>query len=520
MVDPVLSAAEPANRVHSASGSLKGGIFCGRIPVLLLVVLCVALTAPLAAALPAPAEDGGTLLDGNGSSEKPVTAKVPPIVGATPEPTEKPVTEKPVTFAITSAETEPTVEATETPAPPATLDTSPNGTGGTEAGENVTTMDTVSLSATASPEPTLTVTATEEDVEEEEEEEDPSPIPTLEREAPPRPNATMARAHQYYDRELPQGGHQLINPVYTYAPAEDEQEAPPSVAVPRNGLIVRGVGTLLDRTPEDVALTRSGVEIANLDWLLDTAMILGGRHPRAVFEGEKFTVTVTVEARNMTLSEDDEAYVVLVPPPGETGVYEITRLGGPRSLRDGERGVWEFSVATRTGRLALSNLTLPEERLITNLTTNPDLFAFRAYAFIDGQEIPSTGLSDPVLSIRPDGAAAPAESRSLPEIYAAAGIEDSMLDPSETMTGAWQRGIGYETIVAGAVEHQDTIQGLGIEDLAAIHTLEGGEGGEGTGGSSSSLLDLIMGFFGGLFGGASSERTEFEHRQVQAAISP
>lgn len=507
MVDPALSAAEPANKVHSASGSLKGGLSCGRIPVLLLVVFCVVLAAPLATALPAPAEDGGILVDENGSSEKPVTAKVPSIAGTTPEPAEKPVTERPVTFAITPAETEPTVveteptmEATETPAPPATSGSSPNDTDGTGPGENVTTMDTVSLTATASPEPTLTVTATEEGVEEEEEEEDPSPIPTLEREAPPRPNATMARAHQYYDRELPLGGHQLISPVSTYTPAEDEPEAPPSVAVPRDGLIVRGVGTLLDRTPEDVVLTRSGVEIANLDWLLDTAMILGGRHPRAVFEGETFTVTVTVEARNITLSEGDEAYVVLVPPPGETGVYEITRLGGPRSLRDGERGVWEFSVVTRTGRLALADLTLPEERLVTNLSAKPDLFAFRAYAFIDGQEIPSTALSDPVLSIRPDGAAVPAESRSLPEIYAAAGIEDSMLDPSETMTGAWQRGIGYEAIVAGAVEHQDAIQALGLEKLAAIQTLEEGEGGENPGDSSSSPFDWIARFFGGLFG--------------------
>ncbi|WP_243668499.1 hypothetical protein [Methanoculleus chikugoensis] len=59
-------------------------------------------------------------------------------------------------------------------------------------------------------------------------------------------------------------------------------------AVPSDGLFVRGIGgVILDRTPpEDVALTRSGgVEIANLDWLLDSAMRLGGRHPRAVFEG-------------------------------------------------------------------------------------------------------------------------------------------------------------------------------------------------------------------------------------------
>lgn len=510
MVDPALSAVEPANRLHSVSGCLRGRL-SGRFILVFLLVLCIALAAPLAAALPAPGEDGaGESPDENGSSEKPVTAKMPSIPEATPEPTEKPVIEKPVTFASAPEEAEPTEEVTAAPSPVVeTLTAVATSASGLEGEDGVEPVENMTATAAAvSPEPTLTAIVTEEDAEdeedEEEEEETVSPIPTLEREAPPRPGATMARAHQYYDRELPPGSHQLISPVSTYTPGATEAETPSSAAVPRDGLIVRGVGTLLDRTPEDVVLTRSGVEIANLDWLLNTAMRLGGRHPRAVLEGETFTVTVTVEARNMTLSEDDPAYVVLVPPPCETGVYEITRLGGPASLRDGERGVWEFSVATRTGRLTLADLTLPEERLVTNLTGNPDLFAFRAYAFAGGQEIPSAGLSDPVLSIRPDGEAGGVETRALPEIYAIAGIEDSMLLPSETMTGAWQRGIGYETIVAGAVGHLDAIQGLSLEELAAIHTLEEGEGGENSGGSSSSLLDLIMGFFGSLFGGLTS----------------
>jgi hypothetical protein len=203
----------------------------------------------------------------------------------------------------------------------------------------------------------------------------------------------------------------------------------------------------------------------------------------------------------MTLSEDDPAYIVLVPPPAATGVYEITRTGGPLSLQDGERGVWEFSVATRTGRLTLANLTLPEERLVTNLTKNPDLFAFRAYAFVDGQEVPSSGLSDPVLSIRPDGDGGATEGDlSLPEIYAIVSIENSTLFPSETMTGAWQRGVGYETIVAEAAGHLETLKGLDLEKIAAIHASEEGAAEENSAGSSPSLFDLIMGFFAGLFG--------------------
>ena len=120
-------------------------------------------------------------------------------------------------------------------------------------------------------------------------------------------------------------------------------------------------------------------------------------------EGETFAITVTVEARNVSLTRDDLACVVLVPPPVETGIYEITRTGGPEELRSGERAVWEFSVFTRTGRLTLEDLTLPEERQITNLTSTPDIFSFRAYAFSGDQEHPSMGISDPIISLRPSG---------------------------------------------------------------------------------------------------------------------
>ncbi|WP_243668497.1 hypothetical protein [Methanoculleus chikugoensis] len=220
---------------------------------------------------------------------------------------------------------------------------------------------------------------------------------------------------------------------------------------------------------------------------------------------------MTVEARNVTITEDDPAYVVLVPPPDETGgVYEITRTREVRSLGGdgGERGVWEFSVATRTGRLTLENLTLAEERLVTNLTSNPDLFAFHAYALAGGQEVPSAGVSDPVIAIRPDGGdAVTAEASLLPGLYAVLGVENSTLRPSETMMGAWARGgVDHETIAAAAVGHLEALRGLGKEDVAAFYAAEGGGAGgaDERSASSPSILDLIVGFFqGGLLGGGA-----------------
>ncbi|MDD2474060.1 MULTISPECIES: hypothetical protein [unclassified Methanoculleus] len=348
---------------------------------------------------------------------------------------------------------------------------------------------------------TVTATTVPETDDFDDEESEETAIPTLERYAPPRPGATMAKAHQSHDRPLVQSSHHLVGPAAASRTSEEnETETPLEAAGPRDGLFVKGVGVLLPRTPEDVALTRNGVEIANLEWLLDTAMHLGGRHPRVAFEGETFTVTVTVEARNVSITEENPAYVVLVPPPGETGVYEITRTRELSGLRDGERGAWEFSVTTRTGRLTLDNLTLPEERLVTNLTSNPDVFAFQAYAFTGDQEVPSAGFSDPVIAVRPDAGAGAAAELPLPELYTLAGIENSTLLPSETLTDAWGRGVGHETIVAGATGHLEALQGLGTEHLGVIYDKEEGGAAEESGVSPSSPLDLFAKFFRGLMG--------------------
>jgi len=456
------------------------------LPVFLVLALCIGMAAPFASALPETGDEKSVTArmpadpaPAAASEEKEVTARPAPLVSEPPTLTEMatPINEE--TTAVTSA-------ANETPAaePVATVFF---GTADTDDGADADTDDDADADTDGGAD-----ADTDDDAEE--------PMPTLEREAPPRPGATMAKSHQWHDRPLALSDHQLVSPIRpSLTPGANETVAPPAVVEPRDGLFVKGVGLILDQTPEDVALTRSGVEIANLEWLLDPAMRLAGRHPRAVFEGETFTVTVTIEARNLTATGTSPAYVVLVPPPGETGVYEITRTREPPSLRDGERGVWEFSVATRTGRLTVVNLTLPEERLVTNLTSNPDLFAFRAYALVGNQEVPSSGISDPVLSIRPDGDTGVAEA-SLPELYTLAGIEASDLRPSETMAGAWERGVGHETIVAGAVGHLEALRGLGKEEVAAFYAVEGGTGTEEPAASPSSPLDWLLQLFSGLFG--------------------
>ncbi len=470
-----------------------------------VLVICIGMVASLASALPDAGENGtGNSSDEGIGDEKSTVAKAPGTSAETPTPEEtdeKVVVEREPLSLITGETTSSPTATTLSEFTGAEI-TSADDAGDEEAEEALTA--TPSPNATPSPEPAATETAYVDDSDDEETEETGSPTPTLERYAPPRPSATMAKAHYSHDRPLVQSGHQLVNPASPYTPEGNEAGVLSGAVAPRDGLLVKGVGVLLDRTPEDVALTRSGVEIANLDWLLDPAMRLGGRHPRAVFEGETFTVTVTVEARNLTVTGDNPAYVVLVPPPGETGVYEITRTSEPPGLGDGERGVWEFSVVTRTGRLTLANLTLPEERLVTNLTSNPDVFAFRAYAFAGDQEIPSTGVSDPVLAIRPDGDAGVAEESSLPELYTLAGIPDSTLRPSETMAGAWARGVGHDTIVAGAIGHLEALSDLGMEEIAAVYAGEGGAGEGDRSASSSSPFDQIMEFFRGLFGETTS----------------
>lgn len=498
----------------------------GHILIIGALVLCIGITSLIMFAL-AGSDENGTV---DAPGEKPAVNKVPvtSVESAAPEETDdKDVEEREPGSLATGEATSPSGEVTETPAPTETLEISeptetipatstppPPITALSQfAGEMVATGNETSdaETETLATEPLQNVTNTTEpeevetdvavdDTDDDEPEEDTNPEPTLERFAPPRPGATMAKAHQSHDRPLVQSGHQLVNPGSSYTAEENETEAPSGAAVPRDGLFVRGIGVLLDRTPGDVALTRSGVEIANLDWLLDTPMVLGGRHPRAVFEGETFTVTVTVEARNVTITEENPAYVVLVPPPDETGVYEVTRTREFRTLEDGERGVWEFLVTTRTGRLTLANLTLPEERLVTNLTSSPDLFAFQAYALAGDQEVPSAAFSDPVLAIRPEGDAGAAEESSLPELYALVGVENSTLRPSETMAGAWARGVDHDTIVAAAVGHLEALSGLGKEEIAAVYDLEGGGEGGAQSASSPSIFDQIVEFFEGLFG--------------------
>ncbi|MCK9278401.1 MAG: hypothetical protein M0P22_09965 [Methanoculleus sp.] len=485
-----------------------------------VLVLCIGMVAPLASALPDPGENGtGGSVDGEVGDEKPAIAKLPviPVVVSDPvtvtpaetpapeETDEKAVMEREPVSLITGATTSPPgeVPATTEPVPTASLEPALAATvyaddSGDEDPDPTATV-TPSPNSTVSLEPTTTATVSVDDSDDEEPEETTGVVPTLAKYAPPRASATMAKAHYSHDRPLVQSGHQIVSPASPSTSGVNETATTVGIVEPHDGLIVKGVGVLLARTPEDVALTRSGVEIANLDWLLDPAMRLGGRHPRAAFEGETFTVTVTVEARNLTVTGEDPAYVVLVPPPGETGVYEITRTREPRSLRDGERGVWEFLVTTRTGRLTLADLTLPEERLVTNLTSNPDLFAFRAYALAGTQEIPSTGVSDPILAIRPDGSAGIAEASSLPELYTFAGIPDSTLRPSETMAGAWTRGIGHDAIVAGAVGHLGVLENLGKEEVGALYAAEE-KVGAGEVVASSSPLDSVMKFFQGLFG--------------------
>ncbi len=324
--------------------------------------------------------------------------------------------------------------------------------------------------------------------------------PTLERDAPPRPGATMAKSHKTHHRPLILSNHPVAKPGSSPTAGANQTRVLPAAVETGDGLIISGVGVLLTRTPEDATLTRNGVEIANLDWLLDTAMRLGGRRPRVTHEGETFTITVTVEARNVSIAGDDPACVALVPPPVETGIYEITRTGGPEELRSGERAVWEFSVFTRAGRLTLEDLTLSEERQITNLTSTPDIFSFRAYAFTGDQEHPSMELSDPVISLRPTGEAGMAEDSPLPPIYTLAGIQDSTLRPSETITGAWARGIDHDTIASGAAGHLDVLAGLGREGIADIYLEEDGGRDEIAADATASPFEMIAGFFNGLFG--------------------
>ncbi|HOB17820.1 MAG TPA: hypothetical protein PKK74_03900 [Candidatus Methanoculleus thermohydrogenotrophicum] len=454
----------------------------------------VTLTAPQSTDKPEETPASGA------SKEKAVNESAPPLVvdGGVAETTTLPVK------STTTSEKSGTADSSTSPEVvtwTATTTDNANETPGATPTRNLTVSPrVVAWTAAAAEDDNETE---EESDDETEEEEEINAEPTLEREAPPRPSATMAKSHKSHHRPLVLGDHPVVNPGSPTISSEEQTRVLPAATESSDGLVVSGVGILLARGPEDVPLTRNGVEIANLDWLLDPAMRLGGRHPRVAHEGETFTITVTVEARNVTLTKGDPAYVVLLPPPGETGVYEITRTSEPAELRDGERAVWEFSVFTRTGRLMLEDLTLSEERQVTSLTSTPDIFAFSAYAFTADQEHPSVRLSDPVITIRPAGEADIAKESSLPALYTLAGIQNSTLLPSETITAAWARGVSHETITAEAAGHLDALANLERNRVITIYAEENGTGGDigaDVSAAGSSPLDLIVGLLRGLVG--------------------
>lgn len=151
----------------------------------------------------------------------------------------------------------------------------------------------------------------------------------------------------------------------------------------------------------------------------------------------------------------------------------------------------------------LEDLTLSEERQVTSLTSTPDIFAFSAYAFTADQEHPSVRLSDPVITIRPAGEADIAKESSLPALYTLAGIQNSTLLPSETITAAWARGVSHETITAEAAGHLDALANLERNRVITIYAEENGTGGDigaDVSAAGSSPLDLIVGLLRGLVG--------------------
>ncbi|NLZ30174.1 MAG: hypothetical protein GX885_05460, partial [Methanomicrobiales archaeon] len=72
--------------------------------------------------------------------------------------------------------------------------------------------------------------------------------------------------------------------------------------------------------------------------------------------------------------------------------------------------------------------------------------------------------------------------------------------PSETITGAWARGVDHDTIASGAAGHLDVLAGLGREGIADIYLEEDGGRDEIAADVAASPFEMIAGFFNGLFG--------------------
>ncbi len=227
------------------------------------------------------------------------------------------------------------------------------------------------------------------------------------------------------------------------------------------------MGVYVTHTPDRVGVTTNGTKVAYLSWLLNDTLLASG-NPRVALEEEKFRVSVTLEAHNVSFADDNRIYVVLVPPPGETGIYRISRAAAPAVLADGERNAWSFDVATLSGRVALDNLTDGERAHISNMTAYPEMFSFRAYIFTDSRGEIASVASDPVITVRPASVRG-GQYPDLPDIYQISGMDSSTLQVSETLNDAWRRGVSEDEILAASSANLLALRSLSKEDLKSLY---------------------------------------------------
>ncbi|RXE56974.1 hypothetical protein ABH15_02205 [Methanoculleus taiwanensis] len=317
----------------------------------------------------------------------------------------------------------------------------------------------------------------------------PTDIPTPLPEGTPDPEAVVGDVPEPVQSSSGGGGSivRSSQPSLTATPGTPSGQHPavrdvPDLATPAPTLVTRpgadqdllritGIGIYESNTPDTVAITANGTKVGYLARLIDDAMRAPGHQPRVAFEERTFTVSVTLEARNVSFSESTPVYVVLIPPAEETGIYRITRTAAPGILAAGERNAWRFSVTPLSARLTLENLTSTETAGITNLTGYPDLFTFRVVAFTDAYDGVATAVSDPVISVRP--AAAGAATVLLPDYYSQMEVGTTpVLQASETLNAAWLRGVGEDEILNVSGTRLAVIQSLGREDLESIYLAE------------------------------------------------